>query len=163
MAAIDMTCPACGARLQLDDRMRQAFCTYCGHQMILERGQQMDEEDYHEAGYQFEMGRIRAQREEEQREAERAEQAARDAEAARIIAEKTAARERRISGLVQFGTVLLSVVFFWLMLPEAFPAWAAIPVALGIGGFALFSKRFTKTWRLVVLAHMALLLLVKAL
>ena len=38
MRLIKMTCPNCGAELELDAERTQAFCTYCGNKLYIEDG-----------------------------------------------------------------------------------------------------------------------------
>ena len=64
MKLIDTTCPKCGANLHIDVDRKQAFCEYCGAQILV------DDEVLHlqidnaeSAGYAFEKGRQRAKNE----------------------------------------------------------------------------------------------------
>ena len=61
MRLINMTCPNCGAQLQVDADKKQVFCEHCGTKLL------MDDNVYHiqydnaeDAGYKFEKGRQRA-------------------------------------------------------------------------------------------------------
>ena len=64
MKLISMTCPHCGAKLQVDPNQKTATCKFCDTRFAV------DDEVHHiqydnveDAGYQFEKGRQRAQRE----------------------------------------------------------------------------------------------------
>lgn len=66
MKLIDLTCPHCGASLEAAENTRVAKCPYCDSNVYV------DDEAAHvrldgaeSAGYDFEMGRIRAQQEAE--------------------------------------------------------------------------------------------------
>lgn len=64
MKYIDTTCPNCGAQAHLDAKRKKAFCEYCGTELLLDdEVQRVAIDDAEEAGYQFEKGRQRAQRE----------------------------------------------------------------------------------------------------
>lgn len=64
MKLVQLKCPNCGAEVEADSSGRTAFCGYCGARLVV------DDEVKHvrcdnaeDAGYRFEMGRIRAQQE----------------------------------------------------------------------------------------------------
>lgn len=64
MKLVQLKCPNCGAELGTDPTGRTAFCGYCGAKLMVDdevRHIQYDNPE--DAGYRFEMGRIRAQRE----------------------------------------------------------------------------------------------------
>ena len=98
MKLVSMTCPSCGANIQVDTEKKLCFCMYCGAQVLI------DDEKHHvvydnaeESGYQFEIGRQKAQ-EDIRREKLRAELAAkyeaqRKAEEAKRLAEEEQARQ----------------------------------------------------------------------
>lgn len=64
MKLIDTTCPKCGVNLRIDADRKQAFCEYCGAQILVDDEVQHFQIDNAEsAGYAFEKGRQRAQNE----------------------------------------------------------------------------------------------------
>lgn len=64
MKLIAMTCPHCGATLQIDASAINAVCDYCGSALMLDKEvQHVQYDDAEEAGYKFEKGRQRAQAE----------------------------------------------------------------------------------------------------
>lgn len=61
---VNLTCPGCGARLEVDMDRKMAFCSYCGAALPVDdeiRKVQLDGAE--KAGYEFEKGRQRAQAE----------------------------------------------------------------------------------------------------
>lgn len=64
MKLVDMTCPHCGAVLQLNAQSKQAYCSYCGALLMIDDGvQHIQFDNAEKAGYEFEKGRQRAQAE----------------------------------------------------------------------------------------------------
>lgn len=64
MRLIDTTCKNCGANLQVDLENNSLFCSHCGAQLLVdEEVQHIVCDNAEDAGYQFEKGRQRAQRE----------------------------------------------------------------------------------------------------
>ncbi|MED9970419.1 MAG: zinc ribbon domain-containing protein [Ruminococcus sp.] len=64
MKLVDITCPKCGANLHIDADRKQAFCEYCGAQVIIDdEVQHLQIDNAESAGYAFEKGRQRAQNE----------------------------------------------------------------------------------------------------
>ena len=64
MQLVKLICPNCGARLEVDGSMKKAFCQYCGTALLVDQGKRsMEWDNAEEAGYQFERGRMKAQRE----------------------------------------------------------------------------------------------------
>lgn len=64
MKFINMSCPNCGATLQVNPELKQAQCNYCGNLFYMDDGVQHIQYDNAEgAGYMFEKGRQRAQAE----------------------------------------------------------------------------------------------------
>ena len=62
MKLVSFSCPSCGAHLDVEER--RATCPYCGMSFALEdEVQAVRMEGAAQAGYEFEMGRIRAQQE----------------------------------------------------------------------------------------------------
>lgn len=62
MKLIDLTCSKCGAQLKVNADLKKCMCQYCGNEMLID-----DEVIHHkidnayQAGYQAEVGRIKAQ------------------------------------------------------------------------------------------------------
>ena len=65
MKIVDLTCPHCGANLKVDPSAAEYTCEYCGSKVLLDNGgaSKQTVDNAEESGYQFEKGRIRAQRE----------------------------------------------------------------------------------------------------
>ena len=65
MKIVDLTCPHCGANLKVDSSATEYTCEYCGSKVLLDNGgaSKQTVDNAEESGYQFEKGRIRAQRE----------------------------------------------------------------------------------------------------
>ena len=64
MKLIDLTCPHCGANLQVNFKLHQAHCDHCGSTLLLDENvQHIRYDNAEEAGYKFEQGRQRAQAE----------------------------------------------------------------------------------------------------
>ena len=64
MKLVELKCPNCGAELGEDPSGRAAYCGYCGAKLIVDDEiQRVKYDNPEDAGYRFELGRIRAQRE----------------------------------------------------------------------------------------------------
>lgn len=64
MKIISMSCPNCGASLQVNADKKKLTCNYCGNYFFLDdEVQHIQYDNAEEAGYQFERGRQRAQAE----------------------------------------------------------------------------------------------------
>lgn len=64
MKLISLTCPNCGAKLEVDASLGKAYCQYCGAQVLIdEEKRNIKLDNAEETGYQFEKGRQRAQME----------------------------------------------------------------------------------------------------
>ena len=64
MKIVSMTCPNCGATLQVDADKKNLTCSYCGNNLFIDdEVQHVQYDNAEEAGYQFEKGRLRAQAE----------------------------------------------------------------------------------------------------
>ena len=64
MRIVSMTCPNCGATLQIDADKKQLTCSYCGNNLVIDdEVQHIQYDNAEETGYQFEKGRLRAQEE----------------------------------------------------------------------------------------------------
>lgn len=69
MKLIDLTCNKCGAQLKVNAELSKCMCQYCGNEMLI------DQEVIHhkidnafDAGYQAELGRMKAQEDKKARE-----------------------------------------------------------------------------------------------
>ncbi len=72
MKLVERNCPHCGARLEIDEDKKKAFCMYCGAELTIDSEKPATPYNNAEAaGYEFEKGRQRAR--EEMRGAQRAE------------------------------------------------------------------------------------------
>lgn len=61
---VNLACPGCGARLEVDMDRKMAFCSYCGAALpIDDEIQKVQLDGAEKAGYEFEKGRQRAQAE----------------------------------------------------------------------------------------------------
>lgn len=61
---VNLTCPGCGARLEVDMDRKMAFCSYCGVALpVDDEIQKVQLDGAEKAGYEFEKGRQRAQAE----------------------------------------------------------------------------------------------------
>ena len=64
MKIVNLTCPGCGARLEVDMDRKMAFCSYCGAALpVDDEIQKVQLDGAEKAGYEFEKGRQRAQAE----------------------------------------------------------------------------------------------------
>ena len=64
MKIVNLTCPGCGARLEVDMDRKMAFCSYCGAALpIDDEIQKVQLDGAEKVGYEFEKGRQRAQAE----------------------------------------------------------------------------------------------------
>ncbi len=60
---VNLTCPGCGARLEVDMDRKMAFCSYCGAVLpVDDEIQKVQLDGAEKAGYEFEKGRQRAKR-----------------------------------------------------------------------------------------------------
>ncbi len=68
MQLVTLKCPTCNANIQVNSELTQGTCNYCGATFLIDdevkKRDQLSEED----GFNFEKGRIRAQKEEEERQ-----------------------------------------------------------------------------------------------
>ena len=80
MKFVDVSCPACGARLEITDAQEFVTCEHCGKQFFVDDEVKRSEtriehhysaEDAENAGYLFEKGRMRARQEAEWEELSR--------------------------------------------------------------------------------------------
>lgn len=64
MKLIDLKCPNCGAKLQVNSELKKASCNYCGQEFVIDdEVQHIQYDNAEQAGYDFEKGRQRAQAE----------------------------------------------------------------------------------------------------
>lgn len=86
MKFIKMKCPDCGSILDIDiERKQILFCHHCGSKLLIdEEIAKVQLDDPKKAGYEFEQGRIKAQKEEKRKEHEKQEKIA---EAKRVMDE----------------------------------------------------------------------------
>lgn len=64
MRLVDVNCPSCGAQLRINSEDRVAECPYCGHRFLIDdEVQHIQYDNAEQAGYEFEKGRQKAQRE----------------------------------------------------------------------------------------------------
>ena len=69
-----MTCPNCGAQLQIDADRTQVYCQHCGTKLLMQDDvQRFRYDDAENAGYLFEKGRQRAIEEAEYRRRQEAD------------------------------------------------------------------------------------------
>lgn len=75
MKIVNLTCPGCGARLEVDMDRKMAFCSYCGAALpVDDEIQKVQLDGAEKAGYEFEKGRQRAQAEAAQASCQQAPQ-----------------------------------------------------------------------------------------
>lgn len=66
MRLVNMTCPNCGAQLQIDADRTQVYCKYCGTKLLMQDDvHHIHYDNAEETGYLFEKGRQRAMAEAE--------------------------------------------------------------------------------------------------
>lgn len=64
MKIIDMSCPNCSAKMTVDIKNKKATCEHCGTEVLIDdEVKHVQYDNPEEAGYKFEKGRQRAQRE----------------------------------------------------------------------------------------------------
>lgn len=62
MKLVQMRCPSCGSNLSVDSSKTKCFCMFCGAQVLIDdEKHHVVYDNAHQSGYEFEMGRIRAQ------------------------------------------------------------------------------------------------------
>jgi len=62
MEIISLVCPSCGAQLEVNPRLKQGVCNYCGSSfMIDDQKTKIELDDVESIGYEFERGRFNAQ------------------------------------------------------------------------------------------------------
>lgn len=64
MKLVNMICPQCGAKLEIDRKSNSAICQFCGAKLLIDdEVQHMQYDNAEETGYNFEKGRQRAKME----------------------------------------------------------------------------------------------------
>ena len=64
MKIVSMTCPNCGAKLEVNSEIKSITCNYCGNALYLDdEVTHIQFDNSEQAGYEFEKGRQRAQAE----------------------------------------------------------------------------------------------------
>lgn len=66
MKLIDLTCPKCGATMQVNTELSNGMCNHCGYSFIVDeevKRVEIEHKNSEQAGYEFEQGRMRAQAE----------------------------------------------------------------------------------------------------
>lgn len=64
MKLVEMKCKNCGAQLKVNLEQKQSYCQFCGAEFhIDDEVQHIKYDDMEQAGYEFEKGRIKAQKE----------------------------------------------------------------------------------------------------
>ena len=158
MRLIELKCPSCGANLRLDMEAQQAFCPHCGHQLIVDDGRvRADSRSFHEAGYQFERGRMQAQR-------EQAQSAPPAAAPQPIVTPQMRAedwRQARITRITRWLTVIGSLIFWFNALSIRMHKSIAVGGALILCGFVICSRRFNWFLRTIVISLMLIVLLAR--
>lgn len=159
MRLIDLKCPSCGASLQIDMEAQQAFCPHCGHQLIVDDGRmKADGASFRDAGYQFEQGRMQAQRE-QNRAYVPPPQYTPALPDPRELAK--ASRQRSITRLVRWLTVIGSLVFMFSAISYRYDRIFAIAGAVAISVFVIWSHRFNKFLRVLILMMMSFVVLIR--
>ena len=136
MRLIHMKCPDCGSILDVDPNGKPVlFCQFCGSKLLIDdESQNIHIDDPSKAGYEFEQGRIKAQKEEQAKEREKEEKIA---EASRVrqenykkqyaLAEQE--RDRRNAKYTLHGWVLFLIIAVVLLV---FPGVVIVKICLGL-------------------------------
>jgi DNA-directed RNA polymerase subunit M/transcription elongation factor TFIIS len=114
MKLLDLTCPHCGAPLKAADDTRVAKCPYCDSNIYLDdEAARVRLDGAESAGYDFEMGRIRAQQE---------------AETARREAQQKAARKHQNMVWWVLGWIFIFAVPATILIVRSkkLPVWAKV-------------------------------------
>lgn len=96
MKLVTLTCPKCGAQMEVNPELEAIICNYCGNKMLIDR--EVVEQKItggFEFGYQQEQGRLKAQQEEQQKRIREEEKEARKNE---ILYQRK--KERRLFSLM---------------------------------------------------------------
>ena len=116
MILITLTCPKCGAQMEVNPELEAIICNYCGNKMLIDR--EVVEQKItggFEFGYQQEQGRLKAQQEEQQKRIREEEKEARKQE----LKEKLNTELKVVNGIqiefefekIEVGTKLQGVNF----------------------------------------------------
>lgn len=119
MKLITLTCPKCGAQMEVNPELEAIICNYCGNKILIDR--EVVEQKItggFEFGYQQEQGRLKAQQEEQQKRIREEEKEARKNE---ILYQRKKREEiilsygkdiRNISIGLMIIAILISVILF---------------------------------------------------
>ena len=78
MKVISLVCPQCGGKLDASEDMKHTVCPYCNTNIVIDdEVQHVRFDNSHEAGYDFERGRMKAQRDQAMRESQLRQEAER--------------------------------------------------------------------------------------
>ncbi len=67
MKLLSLTCPNCGANIEVNAELTKCTCNFCGKQFLIDDDYKRERKWNEQEGYDFEQGRIRAQNEEAER------------------------------------------------------------------------------------------------
>lgn len=108
MKLVDMKCPNCGAKLQVNSELKKATCNYCGQDFAIDdEVQHLQYDNVEQAGYEFEKGRQRAKAE---------QQAAMNAQSVDAQATTDTTTPQKKGGVGTCWKILLWLFFFPIML-----------------------------------------------
>ena len=82
MKIISIKCPNCGSQLQIDEKLTNCYCTFCGTHLIIDpeiQEHKVTLENGFEFGYQQELGRQKAEEEREEKLLKEYEEARKEA------------------------------------------------------------------------------------
>ncbi|MBR4458573.1 MAG: zinc ribbon domain-containing protein [Clostridia bacterium] len=150
MKMIDLTCPNCGASLNIGEGMEKVFCMHCGHQLLIDGGKiRADSGSFRQAGYEFERGRMQARAEGMQ-------------PALPVTVPKDNPRERHLNRVHRLLLFLASTIVFFLGL-TVMEKWLTITLCAAILITAVADRRINFLVRILVIPAMLLILLTSAL
>lgn len=111
MKLISLECPYCNANIEVNAELTQGTCNYCGRSFLIENELKKRREMSEQDGYDFEKGRMKAKKEEEQREKDRIAK-----ETEKNNKELAAIRSNNIAGFWVTFTIsmIVSIVLFSL-------------------------------------------------
>lgn len=108
MKLVDLSCPHCGAKLQVNGELKEATCNYCGQKFLVDdEVHHIQYENVEQAGYDFEKGRQRAKAE---------QQAAMNAQTVDTQPTVDTVTPQKKGGMGTCWKVLLWIFFFPIML-----------------------------------------------
>ncbi len=121
MKLLSLTCPNCGANIEVNAELTMCTCNFCGKQFLVDDEYKRERKYNEQEGYDFENGRIRAQKEEAERI--RQEQLRRDAEARRRQEEeqkRLAGIWNRNKGIYWIAFLVSAILSFAIFFSDAF-------------------------------------------